>query len=381
MYYNLLTSIIIIIIDNNYNILNNFLNINYISNYLLISFILTTLNSKHLQGTSYRKNKNNMPNYYILFLCKLNFIMLFYSLIFNSNLNNLFLLYLPSYLEFAEFKGNRKLYLYNPLLKKFSLLFNLIGNYQILNDNDNDNNNNNNNNNNDNDNDNKCIENNKQYLIAIHPHGLFPVGTLGSLGLPICKNINNIFPLLVSNNLFVGIASFCFYIPVIRDFFLFLGAIDCSKPIIEKFIKNGYSIGIFIGGAEEAKFSNYGNTNLILKSRKGFLKLAIENNLTLLPIYTLGNNNIYKSYDIDFYNIFYFFKKVTGIWFPRGKIIFKKIDFVSIIGKEIDVEKKIDYNNDDIIDLQNKYINNLNELFEKYKYLDISIKDKTLIIN
>ena len=105
MYYNLLTSIIIIIIDNNYNILNNFLNINYISNYLLISFILTTLNSKHLQGTSYRKNKNNMPNYYILFLCKLNFIMLFYSLIFNSNLNNLFLLYLPSYLEFAEFKG------------------------------------------------------------------------------------------------------------------------------------------------------------------------------------------------------------------------------------------------------------------------------------
>ena len=364
MYLNLLSSLFLIIIDNNYNILNNFLNINYINIYLLLSFILITLNTRHLQGTSYRKNKNNIPNYYILFLCKLNFIMLFYSLTYNSNLNNLFLLYLPSYLEFSEFKGNRKLYLYNPILKKFSLLFNFIGNYQLINDNDN-----------------KNIENNKQYLIAVHPHGLFPIGTLGSLGLPICKNINNIVPLVLTNNLFVGIASFCFYIPLLRDLFLFLGAIDCSKPIIEKFIKNGYSIGLFIGGAEEAKFSNYGNTNLILKSRKGFLKLAIENNLTLLPIYTLGNNNIYKSYDIDFYNIFYFFKKVTGIWFPRGKIIFKKIDFVSIIGKEIAVEKKIDYNNDDIIDLQNKYINNLNDIFEKYKYLDISIKDKSLIIN
>ena len=360
MYSNLLTSIIMIIINNNYNILYNFSNINYINIYLLLSFILISLNSTHLHGTSYRQNK--MPDYYILFLCKLNFIMLFYSLIINSNLNNLFLLYLPSYLEFSEFKGNRKLYLYNPILKKLSSLFNFIGDYKIINDNE-------------------CIENDKQYLIAIHPHGLFPVGTLGTLGLPICKNIKNVFPLLLSNNLFVGIASFCFYIPLIRDLFLFLGAIDCSKPIIEKFIKNEYSIVLFIGGAEEAKFSDYGNTNLILKSRKGFFKLAIENNLTLLPIYTFGNNNIYKSYDKDFYNIFYYFKRITGIWFPRGKIIFKKNNFITIIGKEIIVEKKIDYNNDDIIDLQNKYINNLNELFEKYKYLDISIKDKFLIIN
>jgi hypothetical protein len=360
MYSNLLTSIIMIIINNNYNILYNFSNINYINIYLLLSFILISLNSTHLHGTSYRQNK--MPDYYILFLCKLNFIMLFYSLIINSNLNNLFLLYLPSYLEFSEFKGNRKLYLYNPILKKLSSLFNFIGDYKIINDN-------------------KCIENDKQYLIAIHPHGLFPVGTLGTLGLPICKNIKNTIPLLLSNNLFVGIASFCFYIPLIRDLFLFLGAIDCSKPIIEKFIKNGYSIALLIGGAEEAKFSNYGNTNLILKSRKGFLKLAIENNLTLLPIYTLGNNNIYKSYDFDVFNIFYYFKKITGIWFPRGKIIFNKINFITIIGKEIIVEKKIDYNNDNIIDLQNKYINNLNELFEKYKYLDISIKDKSLVIN
>ena len=349
-----------IVININYDILYNFSNINYINIYLLVCFILITLNTRHLQGTSYRQNK--MPNYYILFICKLNFIMLFYSLIINSNLNNLFLLYLPSYLEFSEFKGNRKLYLYNPILKNLSSLFNFIGNYKIINDN-------------------KCIENDKQYLIAIHPHGLFPVGTLGTLGLPICKNIKNVFPLLLSNNLFVGIASFCFYIPLLRDLFLFTGAIDCSKPIIEKFIKNHYSIALLIGGAEEAKFSDCGNTNLILKSRKGFLKLAIENNLTLLPIYTLGNNNIYKSYDIDFYNIFYYFKKATGIWFPRGKIIFKKIDFASIIGKEIVVEKKIEYNSNDIIDLQNKYINNLDELFEKYKYLDISIKDKPLIIN
>lgn len=360
MYNNFLSSIIIIIINNKYNILYKFSNINYINIYLLLSFILITLNTRHLQGTSYRQNI--MPNYYILFFCKLNFIMLFYSLIINSNFNNLFLIYLPSYLEFSEFKGNRKLYLYNPLLKLISFFMKFIGDYKIINDN-------------------KCIENNKQYLISIHPHGLFPIGSVGTLGLPICENIKNTFAIILSNNLFVGIASFCFYVPLLRDFFLFLGAIDCSKPIIEKFIKNGYSIALFPGGAEEAKFSDYGNTNLILKSRKGFLKLAIENNLTLLPIYTFGNNNIYKSYNKDFYNIFYFFKRITGIWFPRGKIIFKKNIFVTVIGKEFIVEKKLDYNNDDIIDLQNKYIKKLNEIFENYKYFDINIKDKSLLIN
>lgn len=362
IYLNLLTGLSLLVIENNYKILTNFLNIDYISIYLLISFILISLNSKHLQGTSYRKNKDIMPKYYILFICKFNFIMLLYSFIVNSRFNNLFLLYLPSYLEFSEFTGNRKLYLYNPFLKMFSFLFKLVGDYKIINDN-------------------KCIQNNKQYLISVHPHGLFPIGSLGCFGLPICKNIKNTIPILLSNNIYAAIASFCFYIPLLRDLFLFTGGIDCSKPIIEKFIKNNYSIVLFVGGAEEAKFSNYGNTNLICKSRKGFLKLAFENNLTLLPIYTFGNNNIYKSYNKDFYNIFYYFKKITGIWFPRGKIVFKKINYISVIGKEIIVEKKIDYNNDDIIDLQNKYITNLNEIFEKYKYLDISIKDKSLIIN
>jgi len=364
MYNNILTSIILIIINNNYNILYNFSNINYINIYLLLSFISLNFNTRHLQGTTYRNNI--MPNYYILFLSKLNFILFLYSnfFIFNKNfyINNIFLLYLPSYLEFSEFTGNRKLYLYNPFLKFFSFFIKSIGYYKIINTNE-------------------YIEKNKQYLIGIHPHGLFPIGTLGCLGLPICENIKQTVPIILSNNLFIGIASFCFYIPLLRDLFLAIGAVDCSKPIIEKFIKNGYSIVLFVGGAEEAKFSDYGNTNLILKSRKGFFKLAIENNLTLLPIYTFGNNNIYKSYDKDFYNIFYFFKRITGIWFPRGKIILKKNNFISIIGKEIIVEKKLDYDDDNIIDLQNKYIINLNEIYEKYKYLDLNIKDKSLIIN
>lgn len=362
LYYNLLSGLVLLIIEYNYKILNNFLSIDCISIYLLLSFLLTSLNSKHLQGTSYRKNKDLMPNYYILFICKLNFIMLLYSFIVNSKFNNLFLLYLPSYLEFSEFKGNRKLCLKNILFKPFCYFFKLIGNYEIMNDY-------------------KIITNDKQYLIGFHPHGLFPFGTVGSLGLPICNNLVELFPVRYTNKLYIGIASFCFYIPILRDFFLSLGAIDCSKPIIEKFIKNGNSIGLFIGGAEEAKFSDYGNTNLIINKRNGFFKLALENNLTIVPIYTFGNNNIYNSYDKDFFHIFYYFKRITGIWFPRGQIIFNKINFYSVSGYHIDINKKNNIQNNDIEELKLLYIEKLKEVFDKYKFIDYSVKNKNLIIN
>ena len=361
MYSNLLNGLILLVIEYNYKILNNFLNIDNISIYLLLSFVLLTCNTRHLQGTTYKKNKDIMPNYYILFLSKLNFILFLYSnfFIFKQNfyINNLFLLYLPSYLEFSEFKGNKKLCLENVLFKPFCYLFKLIGNYEIINDY-------------------KIISNDKQYLIGIHPHGLFPFGSVGSFGLPICNNLIELFPLRYTDKLYIGIASFCFYIPILRELFLSMGAIDCSKPIIKKFIKNGYSIGLFIGGAEEAKFSGYGITNLLINKRNGFFELALENNLTVVPIYTFGNNNVYKSYDIDLFNICYYFKRITGIWFPRGQIIFNKINFISIFGEHIYINKK-----NDVEDLKILYIEKLKEIFNKYKFKDNSVKNKNLIIN
>ncbi len=359
MYIKLLSGLSLLVIENNYKILNNLLSIEYMPIYLFLNFILLNFNTRHLQGTSYRNNK--MPNNLILLSSKLNFILFLYSNLFifiqNLYINYLFLLYLPTYLEFAEYTGNRKLSLENIFFKPFCYFFKLIGNYEIFNEY-------------------KIIDNHKQYLIGLHPHGLFPFGTLGSLGLPICKNLFELFPLRYTNELYIGIASFGFYIPIIRDLFLFMGAIDCSKPIIEKFIKNGKSIGLFIGGAEEAKYSDIGNTNLIINKRKGFFKLAIENNLTLVPIYTFGNNNIYKSYDSDIFNIFYYFKRITGFWFPRGKIIFNRINFYTVLGNHIDINET-----NNIEELKILYIEKLTEIFNKYKDKDNSVKNKNLIIN
>ena len=368
--FNLFISIVLISIEYNYLLLNYLLNQQNINAYLLVSFCLIANNTRHLQGTTYRNNI--LPDMKILTLTKTNFILFLYSNLYyfklidntNSFYNYFFLFYLPYYIDFPEFTGKRKLSLNNIFLRKTASFFKLIGNYVIINKH------------------NIINKNQTPYLILVNPHGLFPIGTIGCLGLPICNNIIKTIPLLYNkNDCYVGIASFCFYIPFVRDIFLMLGAIDCSKPVIKKFFENKKSIFIFIGGAEEAKYSDLGNTNLIIKKRLGVFKLALQYNLTIIPCYTFGNNNIYKSYNFDILNIFYYFKKITGIWFPRGKILFNKTQYYTVFGKPIKPNHESRDENTDILNLQEKYIKNLVDCFDENKYLDEYVENKNLIIN
>ena len=215
----------------------------------------------------------------------------------------------------------------------------------------------------------------------MHPHGIFPIGSVGCLGLPSNMDIiDDIFPLVNINKLYIGTASFCFYIPGLREFCIYLGGIDCSKPILDRFLKEKNSVGLFMGGAEEAIYSGYGKTDLIIYKRKGFFKLAIENGATLIPVYTFGNNNTYQSYKNDIFGILKIIKKITGIRIPVGYPILGRHKFITVIGKPIKVKKMIDYNNYDIYNLQKTYIDELSNLFDKYKHLDISCYNTKLNI-
>ena len=370
---NLLIGCIFLIINNSFNFLITLLKIKNINMVFLFNFTAISLKTRHLQGTTYRIN-NKMPNLYLLYFVKLNFILFLYSTFFyyDSNyytnnslniINNLFLLYLPSYLEFSEFNGNRKSNGKNILIKIISTFFKLTNKYTTFFINDN-----------------ITFDKDKQYLIGIHPHGLLPFGTIGCIFSGLDLDDKNIFSSYFKNNIYFGGASLCFYFPLMRDFYLLIGGIDCSKPILEKFINNNNSLILFLGGAEEAKFCNVKFSKIFIKSRKGYIKLAIENELTIVPCYCFGNNNIFKSFDFDILSIFYLFKKITGIWFPRGIPSITSIKSYTIIGKHILVEKKKLYTEEDLVVIQKLYINNLIEIFNKYKYLDESVKNNKLII-
>ena len=223
---------------------------------------------------------------------------------------------------------------------------------------------------------------NKKYILGVHPHGLFPFGSVGSLALPNnLKYMEETMPILNSEYLKSGIASFCFYIPIIREIYLWLGAVDCSKPILKNLLVKGYSVAVFVGGAQEAQYSGLGSTKLILKSRDGIFKLALETGSLLVPVYTFGNNNIYNSLSWDLFGILDYFKKITGLWLPRGYFVPMRHNFVSVVGSPILVEKLGP--NDDLDNcisrVKNVYIEELTKLFDKYKYLDPYCANKSLV--
>ena len=339
-------------------------------------FISTSYSTQYLRGTTYRVNQS-MVNKSIVIFNKINVICIFYTSfhcmmwqcnLLHSYINCLFALYTLSYIQTHEYTGKKKLKLDSFILRNIFKLFKLFGEYHVINDYINDDNN---------------INNEEIYMMGIHPHGIWPSGTIGCLGLPSnIESIDKIIPIINTKNIYIGIASFCFYIPGLREIFLFMGAVDCSRPILERFLKNKKSFAIFMGGAEEAIYSGLGKTDLIIYKRSGFFQLAIEYGATIIPIYTFGNNNIYESQTNDIFGILNTIKLISGIRFPLGKPILKQQKYITVIGRPIKVQKlkKGEYNNYDINMLQTKYIENLKEIFNKYKNLDQTCIDKELNI-
>ena len=371
----LVTSMLLIYTDTRFNLLSNIMNIKNIELYFSCLFVFLSLNFKHLRGTTYRKSKT-LVNYKIAGLSKFCIIFSMYSSILkllayldiNTNIgimNSLFCLYLPYYLDFAEYTGKRRIIMPSPFHSIMNMFYRILGTYSLINDSV------------------KLEKNrdNNTYVLGVHPHGLFPFGSVGSLALPNnLKYIEETTPILNSNYLKPGIASFCFYIPIIREIYLWLGAVDCSKPILKNLLLEGNSVAVFVGGAQEAQYSGIGSTKLILKNRDGIFKLALETGSSLVPVYTFGNNNIYNSLSCDLFGILNNFKKITGLWLPRGYFLPMRHNFVSVIGKPITVKKlsKDDDLDNRIAEIKHEYMFNLTELFDKYKYLDPYCKNKSI---
>lgn len=80
------------------------------------------------------------------------------------------------------------------------------------------------------------------------------------------------------------------YVPFLREFLRFAGLISVTKESLLNHLcssndpkdpinRDGFTsnvVAVIVGGAEEAMYSRPGNYVLVLKNRKGFVKLALQ---------------------------------------------------------------------------------------------------------
>lgn len=174
-----------------------------------------------------------------------------------------------------------------------------------------------------------------RYIFGYHPHGVISMGVMGLFATNIVRNepfeppMKFLKPLFhdpsKGKRLFPGLGyvfpltlTTQFTVPFFRDYLLSMGLTSASAKNIKSIINNGdNSVCLVVGGAQESLLNDVVGSNrrtgmgynlepeddstylkqirLVLKKRKGFVKLAIElGNVSLVPVFAFGEADIYK---------------------------------------------------------------------------------------
>jgi len=88
-------------------------------------------------------------------------------------------------------------------------------------------------------------------------------------------------------------ASFLFRIPLYRDFLIALGCVDASRDNARRCLAAGRSLFVYPGGEREQLSAAPGRHAALWKNRKGFVRLAVEYGVPLIPSYAFGEAELY----------------------------------------------------------------------------------------
>jgi len=125
-----------------------------------------------------------------------------------------------------------------------------------------------------------------------------------------------------------------------------MGFIDASRKVADKALSNGRSLFICTGGEEESKKTKVGVDAVVLKNRKGFIRLAIKHNCSVVPVFGVGVSDLYKTYDLGSLKLRQRLQKYTGIAIPFfhgvwGSPTPYKVPINILIGEPIEMPKVV----------------------------------------
>ncbi|GMH61491.1 hypothetical protein TrST_g9072 [Triparma strigata] len=212
----------------------------------------------------------------------------------------------------------------------------------------------------------------KQYIFAVHPHGIhcWALNALAFTTSPFHKN----FPGFAGK--VTGLAAtVIFQIPVVRELFLSMGYCDAGRSTAHKILKSKRSMFVCTGGEEESMLTSPGSDYLVLKKRKGFVRLAIIHQTPLVPVFGLGISDLYTTYSF-LLPLTTFIQKKTGVALPifHGRYLTPlpyKVPIKILIGTPIPPPKNTSSDpmkaDPALVDeLHQKYIEAVKELHKKH---------------
>ncbi|XP_005401666.1 PREDICTED: diacylglycerol O-acyltransferase 2-like protein 6 [Chinchilla lanigera] len=222
------------------------------------------------------------------------------------------------------------------------------------------------------------------YIIASHPHGIVSFGAFINFATE-ATGFARIFPSITPS---LATLEGIFWIPFVRDYVMAMGLCPVSKLALEYTLTrkgSGNAVVIVVGGATESLLCCPGASTVLLKRRKGFVKLALETGAYLVPSYSFGENEVYNQETfpegtwIRFFQKHFqkTFKKILGLNFCTfhgrgltraswGFLPFNR-PITTVVGEPLPVPKIKRPNQETVDKYHALYISALRKLFDQHK--------------
>lgn len=230
-------------------------------------------------------------------------------------------------------------------------------------------------------------------MFGYHPHGIISHGAFTAFATE-ALGFAQLFP-GITNTLLTLDSNF--RIPFYRDYALALGLASVSRESCENLLSKGgpnnegmgRAVTIVIGGAREALDAQPNSLRLVLRRRKGFVKLAIRAGADIVPILAFGENELYNQVQPDQHPMIHkgqlIMKKLLGFTIPlfhaRGVFNYDvgmmpyRRPLNIVVGRPIKVIKKAEPDEGYLNEVHLLYIEELERIWEEWK--DVFAKDRT----
>jgi hypothetical protein len=220
----------------------------------------------------------------------------------------------------------------------------------------------------------------RNYLFGYHPHGVQATGAFVGFCTEVC-NISKLIPGIHANCQTLPLQ---FKVPLWRELTIWSGAGDASKNNILQQLRRGpgYSTCIVVGGAAESLYAAPNSARLVLRNRKGFVKIAMSAGADLVPVYAFGENDVYHNLAINRPGLLQLQRRIQkmltfapllvqgrGVFTYSGGLVPYRRPIFIVLGNPIHVEKSDNPDKEpEKVDMYHaKYMSELKALFEKYR--------------
>jgi len=225
----------------------------------------------------------------------------------------------------------------------------------------------------------------RKYIFGYHPHGIISHGAFAAFGTEAC-GFGQLFP-GIKNTLLTLDSNF--RIPIYRDYALAMGLASVSKESCENLLSKGgpnkegmgRAITIVVGGAAESLDAQPHTLRLVLKRRKGFVKMAIRTGADLVPVLAFGENDLYDQFQAESHPKIHKFqllvKKLLGFTIPlfhaRGVFNYDvglmpyRRPMNIVVGRAVRVQQAAKPEQEDIDRVHEEYVKELERLWDLWK--------------